>query len=417
MSKINEIIQLQKRELELYFGNGYIQRTERLAELGKDIIKVVIGPRRAGKSFFIIHELRSTNHFGYINFDDEHLTTLKNYDELIASANLIYNSPKILFLDEIQNLPNWELFVNRLQRGGFNLILTGSNSNLLSSELASHLTGRYASTTIFPLSFKEYLSHFGKDLTETEIRARLPEFATNGGFPEPLVKNLDYKSYLKSMYDSILFKDILKRHKIKSINSLDNLSAFLMANWGNPYSYQSLAKAAGIKSTHTVEKYLGLLEEAFLLFELNAFSFKMKEQIKSNKKAYVIDNGLITAKSFSLSPNTGMLYENLAAIALKKRQLKGEIEFYYYKTSQEHEVDFVVKEGLKITSLIQVSYDISNPKTRSREVRPLLRAGKELGCDNLLLITEDFEAEVEEEWFGIKGKIRYIPLWKWLLNN
>ena len=417
MSKINEIIQMQKRELEQYFGKEYIKRTEKLTELNKDIIKVVTGPRRAGKSFFIMHELKTQNNFGYVNFDDENLITSRNYDEIIESVNIIYKNPKLLFLDEIQNLSKWELFVNRLQRRGFNLILTGSNSNLLSKELSTHLTGRYLSTILFPLSFKEYISHFRKDLTETEIKAKLSEYAANGGFPEPLVKSLDYKNYLKLMYDSILFKDIIKRHKIKSTKALDNLSSYLLTNWGNLYSYQNLAKSIGIKSSNTVEKYIGLLEEAFLLFEVNAFSSKIKEQIKSNKKAYIIDNGLITSKSFSMSQNTGKLYENLVAIALKKRQLNKELEFFYYKTSKDNEVDFVIKEGLKITSLIQVSYDISNQKTKLREVRSLLHAGKELKCNNLLLITEDYEAEEVEEWFGIKGKIKYIPLWKFLLNR
>lgn len=417
MSKIKEAIQLQKRELEQYLGKEYIKRSEKLAEFNKDIIKVVTGPRRAGKSFFIMHELKGISNFGYVNFDDENLINVANYDEIIESVSIIYNSPKLLFLDEIQNLPKWELLVNRLQRRGLNLILTGSNSNLLSRELATHLTGRYASTIIFPLSFKEYLSHFKRDLTETEIKVRLSEYVTNGGFPEPLVKDLDYKNYLKLMYDSILFKDIIKRHKIKSTKALDDLSTYLLANWGNLYSYDSLAKAAGIKSSHTIEKYLGLLEEAFLLFEINAFSFKVKEQIKSNKKIYIIDNGLITSKSFSMSQNTGMLYENLVAISLKKKQLKKQLEFYYYKTSKDNEVDFVIKEGLKVTGIIQVSYDISNPKTKAREVRSLLHAGKELNCDNLLVITEDYEAEEKEEWFGIKGKIKYTPLWKFLLSE
>ncbi len=414
MSRIQEILQLQKRELEQCFGKEYIKRSEKLAELQKDIIKVVIGPRMAGKSFFILHELQE---FGYVNFDDENLSTLENYDEIIVSVNLLYNNPKVLFLDEIQNLPKWELFVNRLARSGFNLILTGSNSKLLSQELATHLTGRYFCTIIFPLSFKEYISHFGNDLTETEIKVRLSEYASNGGFPEPLVKSLDYKNYLKLMYDSILFKDIIKRHKIKSTNALDNLSTYLMANWGNLYSYDWLSSAAGIKSPRTAEKYLGLLEEAFLMFEVNAFSFKVKQQIKSNKKIYIIDNGLITSKAFSMSQNMGMLYENLVAISLKKKELKKELEFYYYKTSKDNEVDFVVKEGPKITSIIQVSYDISNPKTKSREVRSLLHAKEDLKCDNLLVITDNYAGEEEEEWFGIKGRIQYVPLWKYLLRE
>ena len=139
-----------------------------MKEKDKDIIKAVIGPRRAGKSSFVIHELSGSGSWGYINFDDENLVDLEDYNELIENMKSVYGNPKILFLDEIQNLKKWELFVNRLQRQGFNIIVSGSNANLLSQELATHLTGRHLTTNVFPLSFKEFLSFFGKreDMTE-----------------------------------------------------------------------------------------------------------------------------------------------------------------------------------------------------------------------------------------------------------
>lgn len=337
---------------------------------------------------------------------------IEDYDKIIESLKSIYDNPQFFFFDEVQNLPKWELFVNRLQRQGYNLIITGSNSKLLSRELSTHLTGRHAKTIVFPFSFKEYLRYFDNELTETEIKSKLIDYLKKGGFPEPLVKNLDYKSYLQTMYDSIIFKDIVKRYNIRHAKQLEELSNFLISNAANLISYKGVTASVNIKSVHTVEKYMNYLEDSFLFFKLNAFSFKVKEQIKSNKKVYVVDNGLINAKSFGSSENTGKLYENLVAVQLRRK----EADIYYYKNPQGYEVDFVVKEGLKVKHLIQVCYDIEDINTKKRETRALLHASRNLKCKNLLVITEDYENEEMVEWFGMKGKIKFIPLWRFLLD-
>ena len=149
---------------------------------------------------------------------------------------------------------------------------------------------------------------------------------------------------------------------------------------------------------------------------MNRFSYKVKEQISSNKKIYCIDNGFIQAKAFKLSPDLGKLYENLVACKLKKEEVEGNLRFYYWKNPQQEEVDFVIKEGLKVKQLIQVCFDINDLETKNREIRALIKAGKELKCNNLLIITEDTETEEKAEWFGDKATIKFIPLWKWLLE-
>jgi predicted AAA+ superfamily ATPase len=418
MEKIRDVLLMQKRELEEFSQKKYVPRDIELKELNKDIIKVIIGPRRAGKSFFAIHELKKAANLGYVNFDDENLVGVTNYNDIIETINSLYHNPKLLFLDEIQNLPKWELFVNRLQRQGYNLVITGSNSNLLSSELATHLTGRHISTIVFPFSFKEYLNYFGDkgEFTTSEMKTKLYDYLHNGGYPEPLVKGLDYNDYLKTLHDAILFKDIVKRHNIRSIKPMGDLSRFLISNSSNFVSYRNLARLTDLKSVGTIVKYLGHFVEAFLFFELSAFSIKYKEQVKSNKKIYTIDNGFIFSKGFSFSGNIGVLYENLVAVELKRRELEGELEFYYYKNPQGYEIDFVVKKGIEITGLIQVCYRVDNEKTKTREIRSLLHGCKDLKCDHLIVITGDYENEETVEWFGIKGKVRFIPLWKWLLN-
>jgi len=411
-----DIIILQKRELDQKLKELYVPREAKFKEIKSNLIKVVIGPRRAGKSSFSIHCLSKLSEFGYVNFDDEKLVDVADYNEIINAVDSVYNNPKYLLLDEIQNLAKWELFVNRLQRQGYNLIITGSNSNLLSSELSTHLTGRYSSALIFTFSFKEFVKYGGKELTEVETKERLNSYLELGGYPEPLVKNLNYKEYLSTLLDSIIYKDIIKRHKIRSAQGIEDLSSYLISNIAKDYSYNTLIQVTKCKSVHTVEKYLKYLEESFVLFKLNRFSFKVKEQINSPKKIYCFDNGFINAKAFKISRDIGRIYENTVAIELKKREMAGGAKVFYWKNREQQEVDFVVKKNAKIGQLIQVCYNLDDLAVQKREIRALILASKELKCGNLLVITNDYEIEKDEEWFGIKRKIKFIPLWKWLLE-
>ena len=413
LQEIKEILTLQKREIETKLKENYIERNQDL-KLNNDLIKVIVGPRRAGKSFFAMHFLNKQGKFGYVNFDDEKLIEAENYDEIITAMNSIYENPKFVLFDEIQNLPKWELFANRLQRQGYNLVITGSNSNLLSKELATHLTGRHLLTNIFPFSFKEYLK-LESELTTTETKGKLSQYLLNGGYPEILSKKVELKEYLSTLFNSIIYKDIVKRYKIRNPKEIENLASYLISNVANEYSYNSLTNIGKIKSSHTTEKYLNYLEESFVLFSLSRFSYKVKEQLSSNKKIYCIDNGFIQAKAFKLSPDIGKLYENVVACKLKKKEVDEKLKFYYWKNQQQEEVDFVIKEGTKVKQLIQVCFNINNLETKNREIRALIKAGKELKCNNLLIITEDTEVEEKSEWFGDKAVIKFIPLWKWLL--
>jgi len=411
---IKDILIVQKEELETELKKLYIERKIGFKKLENPLIKVIIGPRRAGKSFFAIHFLKKQGDFGYVNFDDERLTEIKDYDKIVEAMNSVYNTPKFVLFDEIQNLPKWELFVNRLQRQGLNLIITGSNSKLLSKELATHLTGRHFLINIFPFSFKEYLEVNRKELTTYQIKEKLHNFLVYGGYPEPLIKNIDYRDYLSTLFSSIVYKDIVKRYRIRFAQGIEDLAFYLLSNIANEYSYNSLSKMTKIQSVHTVEKYLNYLEEAYIFFSLKKFSYKAKEQISSNKKIYCIDNGFIYAKAFKASQDLGKLYENAVACELKKQEFDGKLNLYYWKNQQNEEVDFIIKKGAKIKQLIQVCFNVKNIETKNREIRALLKSGKELKCNNLLVITEDYEAEEKAEWFGLKAKIKLIPLWKWL---
>ena len=413
---IKERLIAQKQELDAKLKEVYIERSVNSEKLSNSLIKVILGPRRAGKSFFALHFLKKHGNFGYVNFDDEKIIEVEDYDAIVEAMNSIYGNPKCVLFDEVQNLPKWELFANRLQRKGMNLIITGSNSHLLSKELATHLTGRHLLINILPFSFKEYLEIKKEQLTSHQIKEELEKFLIKGGYPEILIRNLNYKDYLSTLFSSIVYKDIVKRYSIRSPGGIDNLASYLLSNIAKEYSYTNLSKMTKIKSVHTLQKYLNYLEEAFIFFSLSKFSYKVKEQITSNKKIYCIDNGFINAKGFNFSQNLGRLYENLVAIELKKQEIDGKINLYYWKNPQQEEVDFVVKEGIKIKQLIQVCYNLENNDTKSREIRALLKAGEELRCKNLVIITSDKEEEENVEWFGIKGKIKFVPLWKWLLS-
>ncbi|MEM4336015.1 MAG: ATP-binding protein [Candidatus Anstonellales archaeon] len=417
MPNLRDVVVLQKRELESKLAERYIERETELPGMTSNLIKVIIGPRRAGKSFFAIHRIAKLGRFGYVNFDDERLLDVKNYDDIINAVKTVYQNPTLLLFDEIQNLDRWEVFVNRLQRQGYNLVITGSNSNLLSRELATHLTGRHLALVIFPFSFNEYIKMERSELTKSEIKERLFSYIRNGGYPEPIINKLDTKTYLSTLFDSIIYKDVVKRYKIRSIEGMDDLALYLISNIANEFSYSTLAKVTGCKSIHTVEKYLNYLEETFVLFKIPRFSFKVKEQVGSNKKIYCVDNGFIHAKAFRLSPDMGKLYENAVAIELKKLELSGKINLYYWKSSSQEEVDFVLKQGTRIRQLIQVCYSIDDAKTKRREVRALVKASKETRCNNLTVITDDYEGREDSEWFGTRRKITFIPLWKWLLGK
>ncbi len=410
---IRDILLIQQRELEKRIAERYIERDEELKEIGKDIINVVIGPRRAGKSFFLIHKLKKAGRFGYVNFDDERLVGTSDYDEIINAVNTIYKNPDYLLFDEIQNLDKWELFVNRLQRQGQKLFITGSNSNLLSRELSTHLTGRHLEIILFPFSFKEFIRGQEKELTDAEKKEKLLEYLMHGGFPEPLVKNLGYREYLATLFDSIIYKDIVKRYKIRSVQGISDLATYLVSNTANEFSYNTLTQVTKCKSVHTIEKYLKYLEEAFIFFKIKKFSFKVKEQVVSNKKIYCTDNGFVYAKAFKFKSDIGKLFENTVATELKKLEMKKEIEVFFWKTSHE-EVDFVIMKENNVKHLVQVCYDPSEAKTKEREVRALINASKDLRCDNLLVISGGYEGEEEVSWFGTKRKIQFTPLWKWL---
>lgn len=421
---IKQTILQQKNEQSNLLKIPYIQRDnlDKVREqIDTPLIKVVTGPRRAGKSVFSLLLLKDKN-FAYLNFDDENLVKAGNYDEIVQAMFEVYPAPQYFLFDEIQNLPAWELFVNKLHRRNYNILLTGSNARLLSKELATTLTGRHLAYEILPFSFREFLEaknvRFSKDdFTLPETKGRFlnafEEYLKKGGYPEIVTKGLDVKTYLATLFDSILLKDIVKRYKVRFTSKLYDLATYLISNTASEFSFTKLKNVLGFASVSTVEKYIGYLEESYLFFVLNRFSFKVKEQIKAPRKIYLVDNGFIAAKAFQFSPDTGRLMENLAFVEFIRRGHVPNLDLFYYKTRNGREVDFVVRRENRIEDLVQVSHASADQKTREREIKALREASEELDCRNLTIITWDKEGEEK-----VKDKvIRFLPMWEWLLNT
>lgn len=414
---IKEVIAKQSQEKESLSRLEYVNRTKAVKGpewMSSPLIKVVLGPRRAGKSVFSLMLLKGKS-FLYFNFDDPALVGEKlDLYELVDELHKFYGETKFVLFDEIQNLKGWELFANRLHRQGYNLVLTGSNANLLSMELATHLTGRHLPIEILPFDFQEFLKakNFSNLDQKPELLKLLEQYMTFGGFPEVVTKNQHPRGYLDVLFDSLLFKDVVKRHKVRFSEQIDQLGSYLINNVSNQYSFRKIANILKFKSDVTLERYLKYLEEAYIIFSLSGFSAKAGERLRSPKKIYTVDNGFVASKAVQHSSDNGKLMENLVFTEFVKRGFEPNRELFYYKTRNGREVDFAIMNGHEISKLIQVCYDVRSSDVEQREVKSLIEAGDELKVDNLTVLTWDDEREVEKN-----GKIvKFKPLWKWLLE-
>lgn len=418
---IKQILIEQKEEIKRVFDGNIIEREIKkrfMSTVESDLIKVIMGIRRSGKST-LAHQLLIGKTYMYINFDDERLIGVTGHDlnDFLLVSKEIEPDFHYLLLDEIQNIDGWELFVNRLRREGYNVVITGSNAKLLSRELATHLTGRHESIELYPFSFREFLKFEGISIGEErdtylpDIRAQtiraLEKYIKVGGLPESYKYELS-GDYLRNLFDKIVTRDIAQRYNIKYLKTLKEIALYAISNFSSRSTYHKIKNMFDINSVHTVKNYLTYLEEVYLILTLPPFSFKMKEQIRQAKKFYCIDTGLIDALVPRTAPDQGRLIENIVFQELK---LRGEEIFFYYEPN--FEIDFLVRRNSKIDELIQVSFSIANPDTKKREMTAFEKAMKKFKCDKLLLITWDEEGEEKLD----RGTVKIIPLWKWLLSR
>ena len=391
----------QRAERDELLSRPYQQRhTKYDADelLQNPLIKLITGPRRVGKSVFALLMLQGKN-FAYLNFDDNQL--LEKWDENLAMSALddVYPDYDFMLLDEIQNLPDWDLWVSKLFRRGKNLIITGSNANMLSSEMATVLTGRYLQIEMLPFSLDETMRwrNINPDREEQAAQAIVlaDDYMRNGGYPETIPARSITKSYLSTLFDSILLKDVAQRHNVRNTTDLYNLATYLLSNFGNPISANELAGELGLSSVATTKKFCDYLNEPYLFFYLPRFNNKLKLMNKAPKKVYVVDNGFVQSTAFNLSENLGRLLENQVFVELLRRGYIPGQTLFYYRTRNDKEIDFVTRKGAKVEQLIQVCYDMTSEKTRKRELDALVEAAEELHCDNLLVITNDQQTKID----------------------
>lgn len=390
-----------------------------LVDLKSTQAQVVIGVRRSGKSTLCYQALQSADvKYAYADFDDERMADIeaKQLNDVLEILYKIYGDFNYLFLDEIQNVKGWHLFVNRMLRKKMHVIITGSNAKLLSGELATHLSGRNKEIALYPFSFKEFCSMKQVDTerktTKAEAfrRAAFDEFMKQGGFPELFAID-DRKSYVNTLVDNILKRDIEQRYKIAYKASFENMAHHLLNVSPTIVVSQDLANTFHFKSEHTAKNYVGYLKQAYMLIGVPKYSQKSKVRTVQ-EKVYAVDVAMMDQRENAFAgENLGHRLETIVLIHLvRKSKLEG-LDVYYLN-ERYGECDFLVCRGNAVLQAVQVSYDITAEKTRKREVNGLLLAAKQTGCTNLLLLTDHESSTIEEGGH----KIKVQPVYEWSLE-
>ena len=419
-NKLERVVLDQQEELEAFrTGNYCLRKEESLIDLKSNLAQVVIGVRRSGKSTLCINALeRAKVKYAYVNFDDERLLniTVEDIDSILEMLYKVYGDFNYLLLDEVQNMDGWHLFVNRMLRKKMHIVLTGSNSKLLSGELASHLTGRHHQIELLPFSFADFCAYkkiATSPLTTKNrglLAAAFDEYMKLGGFPE-LMSEQDSKSYIDSLLNDIIRQDIQKRFKIKYIDTLEHLANHLLNEAPAIIVKETLQTLFNFNSSHTLGNYLSYLEQTYLISTVSKYSAKSRQRIR-NAKYYAIDVALMNRRKDAFSGDSlGFRLETIVYLELKRRARYAKQDVYYYN-NQRSECDFVVCDGNQTMAAYQVSYDISNPKTYNREINGCIAGSIGTHCENLNLLTYN---DSREPVVKDGHTIRIMPVWEWLL--
>lgn len=394
----------------------------------------IIGPRRAGKTYYFYYLINkllkkgiAKNRILYINFEQTKLAGI-SLSDLALILDVFYEiypenkKQKIwLFLDEIQNVKNWEIFIRTiLDKEKACVFVSGSSSKLLSKEIATALRGRTLTYKLLPFSFSEFLKIKNityKKYLSSEEKAKLSntfsEYFKFGGYPETIIYPQANEKIIQEIIEVTIYRDLIERHKIRNTKVIKLMFNYLIkAKEFSVHQFYNFLKSLNIKiSKNTLYSYLEYFNDAFVFFPLRKFDLSLKNTEQSIAKIYTIDNGLIEN---IIGHDKAKKFENLVFLSLLRQGLEMNKDLFYYALpGSAGEVDFIIKKGRRIIHLIQACFDISDYKTEQREIKSLIKASKELKCKNLLIITQDLESEKE-----IKGrKIQYVPLWRWLLEK
>ena len=378
---------------------------------------IITGVRRSGKStlmYIIKNNLKlKEKEFLYINFNDERLVnfSLEDFQKIIDFVNEEnYKKNCFLFIDEIQEVEKWEKWIDRI-KDKYPIIITGSNSKLLSKEISTTLTGRSMSTNLYPFSFKEFLNakkirtiNWNVDLTiQSRIRKEFTEYLYSGGIPKAIIEN--DRRLIRENYENILYRDIVKRFNTNIEKSIKEISIYLLSNISNELSIRSLSRIVEIKNLSTLKSILDTFEKSFIFFFVHKFDFSIKKQVQNPRKVYCVDNGFVSEVGFRFTEDKGKFLENIVFLQLKRLYNN---DIYYF--SEKGECDFITRKGTKINSAIQVCYDLNNDN-KEREINGLMEVLTKFKLDEGMILTFDKEEEIK-----IDNKIINVkPVWKWIM--
>lgn len=385
LSELRDIATTQKERLST-LSTGYPRQL--LAEL-PDIQShalIISGIRRCGKST-LLHQFvqQKGSAFFFLNFDDLRLASFTTADYRLLDTVIEENEKTLLFFDEIQSAPNWELYIRQKLDEQKQIVLTGSNASLLSKELGTKLSGRHITKELFPFSYAEYISFKGY----TRGASSLQDYLNTGGFPEYL--KTGNSEILSQLQRDILYRDIAVRYNIRDVQALKQLFTLIMSNAAHLVSPSKWLQAVGLKSPSTILEYFSYFQDAYLIQMLPRFSWSIKAQALSPKKLYIIDAGLIKTASVSFTPDNGSILENYVFMEL--RRLSNDI---YYYNEQNRECDFLVNPHSKNTVCIQVCWTLT-PENQEREIQGLLSALNTFKHDTGYILTFDTRDTIIQE--------------------
>ncbi len=281
--------------------------------------------------------------------------------------------------------------------------------------MATALTGKYLKVEMLPFSLEEFFDWNKLDLSklnpeqQADASALMDDYLRNGGYPEVVASRQLTRTYLDILFDSIVWKDVVKRHSVRNVTDLNDLALYLVSNFCNPVSANELTEELGFSSVNTTKKFMDYLREPYLFYYLPRYNNKLKMMKKAPRKVYVVDNGFVAAKAFSLSDNLGRLLENQVFVELLRQGYDTDKTMFYYRSRNDKEVDFVLRKGTHIEQLVQVCYDMSNAKTEKREVDSIIECAAELNCSNLAIVSNNEERTIEKDGY----RIDVVPVAKW----
>lgn len=405
------VVKRQKSEFVRDFSKIPTHR-RRLADLQRalpsPLVKIITGPRRCGKSTLARMAVKNSR-FAYLNFEDEAIPEHLTGDDVMAALATVYPEADVFFFDEIQNMSRWEQFIHRLHRAGRNCVITGSNAHLLSREMATALTGRHIPIELLPFSYDEYLGSGHSDSPDSFM-----SYLVSGGFPEVVMRHGDSTPYLGTLWDSIVLKDVVRRHRIRNTQELGDLYAVMINAVTARFNHDSLVRSLDQRlSAPTIKKFVGYAREAYLFADLEQYHFGARKRIKSDRKLYTYDNGFVGAKRVGFSKDQGRLLENLVFVELVRRGFRPNFDLFYVMSDEGYEVDFLIRLDGRNEELIQVSWTLQEQKTRSRELRALRHAASSLGVTKARILTFDHEERIEEQGLSISVE----PVRAWLRES